>query len=114
MAVFAVMSLAANAQNKNDGTYEFFIDVYLEWGGKSYIPNVYFDGRVSENIYDANGEKLKFKGRSGVINYFTKLGWSFVEHINAPNGYEWLLLKKQVKNVQEAKEGLIFKDDLKK
>ena len=47
-AFFAVMSLTVSAQNKNDGTYEYFIEVYLEWGGKNHIPNVYFENDVWE------------------------------------------------------------------
>ena len=95
------MSLASNAQNKNDGTYEYFIEVYLEWGGKSHIPNVYFENDESKYIYDANGEKLKFRSRSAVINYFTKLGWTFVQDIvtGSNNSSERLLLKKQMPQI---------------
>jgi hypothetical protein len=115
-AFFAVMSLTVSAQNKNDGTYEYFIEVYLEWGGKNHIPNVYFENDDSKYIYDTNGEKLKFKSRSAVINYFTKLGWIFVQDIitGSTNNSEHLLLKKQIENIQDAKKGLIFEDELKK
>jgi hypothetical protein len=115
-AFFAVMSLTVSAQNKNDGTYEYFIEVYLEWGGKNHIPNVYFENDDSKYIYDTNGEKLKFKSRSAVINYFTKLGWIFVQDIitGSTNNSERLLLKKQIENIQDAKKGLIFEDELKK
>ena len=110
------MSLTTNAQNKNEGSYEYYIEVYLEWGGKNHIPNVYFENDESKNIFDANGEKLKFKSRSAVINYFTKLGWTFVQDIvtGSTNNSERLLLKKQIENIQDAKKGLIFEDDLKK
>lgn len=114
LAVFAVISLAVNAQTNNESTYEFFIDVHLVWAGKNFVPHLYFDDKASEYIYDASGEKLKFKSRSSIINHFTKLGWSFVQNVKASNGDEWFLLKKQVKTVQEAKEGLIFENDLKK
>ena len=115
-AFFAVMSLTVSAQNKNDGTYEYFIEVYLEWGGKNHIPNVYFENDDSKYIYDTNGEKLKFKSRSAVINYFTKLGWIFVQDIitGSTNNSERLLLKKQIENIQDAKKGLIFEDEKKK
>ncbi len=111
--VFAIMCFTANAQNKNDGTSEYFIEVYLEWGGKNHIPIVFYENNEGEYIYDTNGDKLKFKSRSAVINHFTKLGWEFV-YIIANGADERLLLKKQIKNVLEAKEGLIFKNDLKK
>jgi hypothetical protein len=116
LAVFTVLSLTTNAQNKNEGSYEYYIEVYLEWGGKNHIPNVYFENDESKNIFDANGEKLKFKSRSAVINYFTKLGWTFVQDIvtGSTNNSERLLLKKQIENIQDAKKGLIFEDDLKK
>lgn len=116
LVVFTVLSLATNAQSKNDATYEYFIEVYLEWGGKNYIPNVYFENDDSKYIYDANGGKLKFKSRSAVINYFTKLGWTFVQHIvtGSNNSYEHILLKKQIENIQDAKKGLIFEDEVKK
>ena len=100
LVVFTVLSLATNAQSKNDATYEYFIEVYLAWDGKNHIPNVYFENDVSKYIYDANGEKLKFKSRSAVINYFTKLGWTFVQVF--------------VENIQDAKKGLIFEDEVKK
>ena len=120
LVVFTVLSLATNAQSKNDATYEYFIDVYLAWGGNNYIPNVYFENDVSKYIYDANGEKLKFKSRSAVINYFTKLGWTFVQDIvtgmatSSNNSSEYILLKKQIENIQDAKKGLIFEDEVKK
>ena len=116
LVVFTVLSLATNAQSKNDATYEYFIDVYLEWGGKNHIPNVYFENDDSKYIYDANGEKLKFKSRSAVINYFTKLGWTFVQDIvtGSDNSSEYILLKKQIENIQDAKKGLIFEDEVKK
>lgn len=115
LVVFTVLSLATNAQSKNDATYEYFIDVYLAWGGNNYIPSVYFENDVSR-IYDANGEKLKFKSRSAVINYFTKLGWTFVQDIvtGSDNSSEYILLKKQIENIQDAKKGLIFEDEVKK
>jgi hypothetical protein len=116
LVVFTVLSLATNAQSKNDATYEYFIEVYLEWGGKNHIPNVYFENDVSKYIYDANGEKLKFKSRSAVINYFTKLGWTFVQVFvtGSDNSSEYILLKKQIENTQDAKKGLIFEDEVKK
>ena len=116
LVVFTVLSLATNAQSKNDATYEYFIEVYLEWGGKNHIPNVYFENDVNKYIYDANGEKLKFKSRSAVINYFTKLGWTFVQDIvtGSDNSSEHILLKKQIENIQDAKKGLIFEDEVKK
>ena len=114
LVVFTVLSLATNAQSKNDATYEYFIEVYLEWGGKNHIPNVYFENDVSKYIYDANGEKLKFKSRSAVINYFVKLGWTYVEDMLTRVGSEMLLFKKQINSVQDAKEGLILKEGLKK
>ena len=115
LVVFTVLSLATNAQSKNDATYEYFIDVYLALGGNNYIPNVYFENDVSK-IYDANGEKLTFKSRSAVINYFTKLGWTFVQDIvtGSDNSSEYILLKKQIENIQDAKKGLIFEDEVKK
>ena len=116
LVVFTVLSLATNAQSKNDGTYEYFIEVYLAWDGKNHIPNVYFENDVSKYIYDANGEKLKFKSRSAVINYFTKLGWTFVQVFvtGSDNSSEYILLKKQIENIQDAKKGLIFEDEVKK
>ena len=116
LVVFTVLSLATNAQSKNDATYEYFIDVYLAWDGKNHIPNVYFENDVSKYIYDANGEKLKFKSRSAVINYFTKLGWTFVQVFvtGSDNSSEYILLKKQIENIQDAKKGLIFEDEVKK
>lgn len=116
LVVFMVLSLATNAQSKNDATYEYFIEVYLEWGGKNYIPNVYFENDNNKYIYNANGEKLKFKSRSAVINYFTKLGWTFVQDIvtGSNNSSEYILLKKQIENIQDAKKGLIFEDEVKK
>ncbi len=116
LVVFTFLSLATNAQSKNDATYEYFIDVYLAWGGKNYIPSVYFENDVPKYIYDANGEKLKFKSRSAVINYFTKLGWTFVQDIvtGSDNSSESILLKKQIENIQDAKKGLIFEDEVKK
>ena len=116
LVVFTVLSLATNAQSKNDATYEYFIEVYLAWDGKNHIPNVYFENDVSKYIYDANGEKLKFKSRSAVINYFTKLGWTFVQDIviGSDNSSEYILLKKQIENIQDAKKGLIFEDEVKK
>jgi hypothetical protein len=116
LVVFTVLSLATNAQSKNDATYEYFIEVYLAWDGKNHIPNVYFENDVSKYIYDANGEKLKFKSRSAVINYFTKLGWTFVQVFvtGSDNSSEYILLKKQIENIQDAKKGLIFEDEVKK
>ena len=116
LVVFTVLSLATNAQSKNDATYEYFIEVYLEWGGKNHIPNVYFENDEGKYIYDANGEKLKFKSRSAVINYFTKIGWTFVQDIvtGSDNSSEYILLKKQIENIQDAKKGLIFEDEVKK
>lgn len=116
LSIFAVFSLATNAQSKNDATYEYFIEVYLEWGGKNHIPNVYFENDEGKYIYDANGEKLKFKSSSAVINYFTKLGWTFVQYIvtGSNNSSKHILLKKQIENIQDAKKGLIFEDEVKK
>lgn len=117
VAVFAVLSLTASAQNKNDGTYEYFINVYVEWGGsvskKPYIPVVSIDDSKVDYIYDTDGDKLKFASRSALINYFTKLGWIFVQDMKEGTT-ENILFKKMLSNEKEAKNGIVFKDDLKK
>jgi hypothetical protein len=116
LALFAVMSLAVNAQSPNDEKYEYFIEVYFEWTGKNWTPRVAFD-EEEQYIYDANGEKLKFKNRGAAINYFTKLGWSFVQYVkmgdNGASGNH-VFFKKTLKSTEEAKKGFTFKEDLKK
>ena len=49
-----------------------------------------------------------------LINYFVKLGWTYVEDMLTRVGSEMLLFKKQINSVQDAKEGLILKEGLKK
>ena len=119
LSIFAVFSLVANAQNENDGTYEHFICVDIEWGGsvskKPYIPLVSIENEKEDYIYDVDGEKIKFASRSALINYFIKLGWFFVQDVNGKsNDVGYVIFKKIVKNEQEAKKGILFKDDIKK
>jgi hypothetical protein len=105
---------SVNAQNKNDGSYDYYMDVYLDWGGKNHTVMVFLENNEGEYIYGSDGEKLKFKSRSAVINYFVKLGWTYVEDMLTRVGSEMLLFKKQINSVQDAKEGLILKEGLKK
>ena len=119
LAFFAVFSLVANAQNGNDGTYEHFMCVDIEWGGsvskKPYIPMVSIEDKKIDYIYGVDGEKIKFASRSALINYFIKLGWVFVQDVNGnTNGVGYIIFKKVVKNEQEVKSGILFKDDIKK
>ena len=116
LALFAVMSLAVNAQAPNDERYEYFIEVYFEWTGKNWAPQVSFD-EDGQYIYDENGEKIKFKNRGAAINYFTKLGWTFVQYVKiGDNGISGNIafFKKTLKSTEEAKKGFTFKDDVKK
>lgn len=113
LALITFFSLNVNAQTDKISTYEYYIEVYIEWSGKNYLPHVYYENRDWEYIYDIKGEKLKFKSRSAIINYFSKLGWSFVQYLINSGESKFLLFKKQVKDEKEAKDGLIFKEDLK-
>ena len=78
LAVFAVFSLAINAQSMTDGMYEHFINVNIEWGGSvsktPYIPLVSVENKKGDYIYDSNGDKIKFASRSSLINYFDLYG----------------------------------------
>lgn len=110
ISIFILTSIAGNAQSQGNAKYDYYIDVYLDWGGKNYIPHVSIDNESdSEVIYDESGEKLKFKNRSSVINYFSKLGWKFVQAARSTNNQERFLFMKEVKTDEEAKTGFIFK-----
>ncbi len=80
---------------------------------KPIIPLVSVDDNRLDNIYDSNGEKIKFGSRSGLINYFIKMGWTLVQVVTKDN-IEMIYFKKMVSSPQEAKNGILFKDDLKK
>ena len=113
IALFAVMSLTVNAQNKNDGTYEHFIIVYTQHATigakKPCIPMVAVEDEKLDYLYDSKGEQIKFYNTGAMINYFTKKGWAFVQREG-----DYYYFKKIVKDVTEAKEGIILKNDIKK
>jgi len=113
LTLMSICYLTSFAQNQNEAAYDYFIEVNLEWGGKSWIPVVSVADKNDEYIYDEQGEKLRFKSRSELINYFTKLGWSF-EHSIRNNNSDVFFLKKKLKNDEDAKNGLKFKDNIKK
>ena len=117
LAVLTLVSLTLSAQNKNDGQYEHYMDVMIEFGTvmskNPVIPLVSINDNRLDYIYDTNGEKIKFAGRSSMINYFIKLGWTFVQAVTKGER-EMIYFKKMVNNPQEAKEGILYKDDLKK
>lgn len=120
LALFAVLSIGVNAQNQNEEPYEFFIDVALNHG-KDYTVAVAFTNDDKEWICDENGNKMKFKNKSNVINYFTKKGWTFVQintyTISAGMSTavsDYMLLKKIVKSDEEAKLGINLESDFKK
>lgn len=113
--LFSLLCIESRSQSNNEN-YECFMEVWMEWKGKDYLPYIAFDDMLLTNIYSEDGEKLKFKSRSGVINYFTKKGWTFVQFFSTTQGgvrNDYLILKKDVKNIDEAKKGLILKEDLK-
>lgn len=116
-AVLALVCLALSAQNNNGEKYEHYMDVMIEFGTvmsqKPVIPLVSINDNRLDYIYDTNGEKIKFAGRSSLINYFIKLGWTFVQVVTKGDR-EMIYFKKMVNNPQEAKEGILYKDDLKK
>lgn len=120
LAFLAVLSIEINAQNQSEELYEFFIDVALNHG-KEYTAAVAFTNDDKEWICDENGNKMKFKNKSNVINYFTKKGWTFVQintyTISAGMSTavsDYMLLKKCVKSEEEAKEGIKIESDFKK
>ena len=120
LALLAVLSIEVNAQNQSEEPYEFFIDVALNHG-KEYTAAVAFTNDDKECICDENGNKMTFKNKSNVINYFTKKGWTFVQintyTINAGMSTvvsDYMLLKKCVKSEEEAKEGIKIESDFKK
>jgi hypothetical protein len=115
LAVFAVMSITVSAQSNTDGNtdgkYEHFINVFIDWGTvmskQPAVPRVSVEDKKPDYIYDSNGEKMKFASRNGLMNYFTKKGWIFVQL----SGNE-LLFKKYIKDESEVKKEFIFKEDL--
>ena len=120
LALFAVLCIEVNAQKQSEEPYEFFIDVALNHG-KEYTAAVAFTNDDKEWICDENGNKMKFKNKSNVINYFTKKGWTFVQintyTISAGMSTavsDYMLLKKCVKSEEEAKEGIKIESDFKK
>jgi hypothetical protein len=120
LALFVVLNIEVNAQNQSEEPYEFFIDVALNHG-KEYTAAVAFTNDEKEWICDENGNKMKFKNKSNVINYFTKKGWTFVQintyTISAGMSTavsDYMLLKKCVKSEEEAKEGIKIESDFKK
>lgn len=120
LAFLAVLSIEVNAQNQSEEPYEFFIDVALNHG-KEYTAAVAFTNDDKEWICDENGNKMKFKNKSNVINYFTKKGWTFVQintyTISAGMSTavsDYMLLKKCVKSEEEAKESIKIESDFKK
>ena len=68
-------------------------------------------------IYDDNGEKIKFNSMIDALNYFGKLGWSFVQayaistesDTTQTDVYHYIMSKVVSKN-EEMFEGLKFKD----
>ena len=119
-ALFVVLCVGVNAHNQSEEPYEFFIDVALNHG-KDYTAAVAFSNNEKEWICDENGNKVKFKNKSNVINYFTKKGWTFVQintyTISAGMNTvvsDYILLKKIVKSDEEAKEGINLESDSKK
>ena len=118
MALFVVLCVGVDAQNQSEEPYDFFIDVALNHG-KDYTAAVAFTNDDKEWICDENGNKMKFKNKSNVINYFTKKGWTFVQIITISAGMsiavsDYMLLKKSVKSEAEAKQGINLESDFKK
>ncbi len=93
------------------------MDVMIEFGTvmskNPVIPLVSINDNRRDYIYDTNGEKIKFAGRSSMINHFIKMGWTFVQVVTKGER-EMIYFKKMVNNPQEAKEGILYKDDLKR
>ena len=120
LALFAVLSIEVNAQNQSEEPYDFFIDVALNHG-KDYTAAVAFTNDDKEWICDEKGNKMKFKNKSNIINYFTKKGWTFVhiDHYTISAGSstaisDFILLKKKVKSEEKAKQGINLESDFKK
>lgn len=75
-------------------------------------------GKLNQRaIYDDNGEKIKFNSMIDALNYFGKLGWSFVQayaistesDTTQTDVYHYIMSKVVSKN-EEMFEGLKFKD----
>ena len=120
LALLAVLSICIHAKNQGEDPYEFFIDVALNHG-KDYTAAVAFTNDDKEWICDESGNKMKFKNKGNVINYFTKLGWTFVQINTFVVGAgvstvvsDYILLKKSVKSEAEAKQGINLESDFKK
>lgn len=105
--LFALISLQASAQEVNDGkSYYYYCEFYLNsmWGG-SYHANLYMNDDEILTICDENNEPITSKEHIYFLNMLSKLGWIFVES-NVRGNYMHYLLKKEVKNDNEAKAGL--------
>lgn len=119
LALFAALTIGVNAQNQGEEPYDFYIDVALTWEGKDFYATVAFTNDKKEYICDENGDKMKFKNSSNVINYFTKLKWSFVQYVqhdivSGKSAFAHIFLKKTVKTEEEAKQGINLEGDFKK
>ena len=118
--MLAVLAYGQSNEVQREESYEFFIDVALKHG-KEYTAAVAFNNDDKEWICDENGNKMKFKNKSNVINLFTKLGWTFVQINTFVVGAgvntvvsDYMLLKKSVKSEAEARQGINLESDFRK
>jgi hypothetical protein len=105
--LFALSSLNVSAQETKDGkSYYYYCEFYLSsmWGG-TYQANLSMNEEEKFVICDENNEPITFKEYIPFVNILSKSGWIFVES-NEAGGLMHYVLKKEVKNDEEAKAGL--------
>lgn len=112
----ALLSIGVNAHERNDSTFEYYMEVHLNSSITNVFPiQVFLEGSSSDRFYDENGQKMKFSVISEMLNYLSKQGWTFVATLRMTSLSEPILFfKKTAKTPEDAKKGLYFKSDFKK
>ncbi len=74
-----------------------------------------FIGNLVQGKYiaDDNGKRIKFKNQADCLTYMSKRGWVLIDHVGDITSSE-LVMRKSVRNDEEALEHLSFFDFKKK
>ena len=102
--------LASTAQNNIEPveTYDYYCIVYIGKWSKAYISMPFSE--FSHAIMNKEGKKKSFNNHVDLLTYMSKQGWKYVESTTY-DGNAAFLMKKPVRNDDEAKGDLLLESD---
>ena len=117
--IFLLLPFLALAQSQEQYYLYNIIEVPSSIDSKNFDIKV-DNGHTIEKLKDANGKKIKFATRAGVLMYFQSIGWEFAGTLTNSAGthsasvtYTYWIIRKPVskEEAQKAAEDAIKNED---